>query len=208
MTSNNKIKITFDGLYEFSNLLTSDQCDEVVTYFDDIPQQVAQTKYHETDDTTNKIMQETNEADDKFRKGHVKFDSSKQMPYYDYIVAALETIAAETSTILIDDDVHIQFGIYDQLGDHFDSHKDEELNMYNFFSDSMRKLSASIQLTGNNEYTGCDLEMYPTKNVIKKAARTKGSMTVFHSFVTHKVTPLKSGQRKALVIWYKGPPWR
>lgn len=203
-----KINISFNGIYEFSNLLTPDQCDEIIKYFDDIPQQVAQTKYHETDDTTNRVRQKTNDDVSRNRKGHVKFDSSKQMPYYDYIVAALETIAAETSTVLTEDDVDIQYAIYDELEDHFDRHRDEELNLYNFFDDSMRKLSASLQLTDTNEYTGCDLEIYPTQNVVRKAARTKGSMTVFHSFVMHKVTPLKSGKRKALVLWYKGPPWR
>lgn len=203
-----KINISFNGIYEFSNLLTPDQCDEIIKYFDDIPQEVAQTKYHETDDTTNRVRQKTNDYDARSRKGHVKFDASKQMPYYDYIVAALETIAAETSTVLTEDNVDIQYAIYDELEDHFDRHRDEELNLYNFFDDSMRKLSASLQLTDTNEYTGCDLEIYPTQNVVRKAARTKGSMTVFHSFVMHKVTPLKSGKRKALVLWYKGPPWR
>ena len=208
MTSNSKIKIKYDGLYEFTNLLTPEQCDEIVAYFDNIPRQVARTKYHDSDSTTKKIQQKQNDIDAKFRKGHVKFDSSKQMPYYDYIVAALETIAAETATILTEDHVDLQFGIYDQVGDHFASHNDEVLNLYNFFSKTIRKLSASVQLTNNNEYTGCDLVMQPTNNVEYRAARTKGSMTVFHSFVNNKVTPLKSGERKSLIIWYKGPPWR
>jgi len=36
----------------------------------------------------------------------------------------------------------------------------------------------------------------------------KGSLVVFPSFVWHRVCPVKSGERKSLVIWNLGWPFK
>lgn len=70
-----------------------------------------------------------------------------------------------------------------------------------------RKLSATLQLTDGALYEGCDLEFFGTHQV-EKAPRTRGTLSVFPSYVLHRVTPITSGTRKALVIWSTGPNFR
>ena len=70
-----------------------------------------------------------------------------------------------------------------------------------------RKLSATLQLTDGALYEGCDLELFGTHQV-EAAPRTRGSLVVFPSYVLHRVTPIRTGTRKALVIWSTGPDFR
>jgi len=84
---------------------------------------------------------------------------------------------------------------------HFDWHVD------NGVLPSPRKLSASLQLTDGALYEGCDLEIhgcYP----MATAPRERGTLIVFPSYVLHRVTPIRSGTRKALVLWCTGPQFR
>jgi len=86
-------------------------------------------------------------------------------------------------------------------GGHFDWHVDQGM------LPAPRKLSASLQLTDGEDYEGCDLEIhghYP----MATAPRNRGALIVFPSYVLHRVTPIRSGTRKALVIWSTGPQFR
>ncbi len=86
-------------------------------------------------------------------------------------------------------------------GGHFDWHVD------NGVLPSPRKLSASLQLSHGKDYEGCDLEIhggYPPA----KGPRERGTLVVFPSYVLHRVTPIRSGTRKALIIWSTGPQFR
>ena len=63
-----------------------------------------------------------------------------------------------------------------------------------------RKISFSLQLNDPLEYTGGDLVVNS-----KVIGRQRGSITFFNSFVSHSVTPVQSGVRRALVGWIIGP---
>jgi PKHD-type hydroxylase len=87
----------------------------------------------------------------------------------------------------------------------YDWHVDvfwEKNEMYN------RKLSMVIQLTDPDTYTGGNLELDchipPDVNSLRK----KGTLIVFPSFVSHRVTKVESGERNSLVAWMEGPLWR
>lgn len=76
-----------------------------------------------------------------------------------------------------------------------------------------RKLSIVVQLSDSDDYEGGDLELqeselsegqYPTPT----ALRAKGTLLVFPSFLSHRVTPVVKGTRYSLVIWYEGPCFR
>lgn len=72
-----------------------------------------------------------------------------------------------------------------------------------------RKLTAVVQLTDPNEYTGCELtlyncEEYPNPEEIKQ----QGTVIFFPSFVFHSVSPIESGVRNSLAMWFDGPKWR
>lgn len=77
------------------------------------------------------------------------------------------------------------FMTYDAAeGGHLSWHVDDGPQM-----PSPRKLSATLQLSDGGTYEGGDLVIFP-------------------SFVLHRVTPMTSGVRKALVIWSTGPYFR
>jgi PKHD-type hydroxylase len=84
---------------------------------------------------------------------------------------------------------------------HFDWHVDQ-----NPFA-VPRKLSLTLQLTDPSEYEGCDLQFYAGQNV-ETAPRARGTLVAFPSYVLHRVTPIVSGRRKAIVAWVSGPQFR
>jgi Rps23 Pro-64 3,4-dihydroxylase Tpa1-like proline 4-hydroxylase len=75
-----------------------------------------------------------------------------------------------------------------------------------------RKLSFSLQLSDESEYTGGDLQILTPRQVqatsLNIVPKQIGSMIVFDSRLNHRVTKVKSGVRKSLVGWVIGPRWR
>ena len=67
-----------------------------------------------------------------------------------------------------------------------------------------RKLSLTVQLSDENDYEGGDLIFNDGLNEPVKASRGKGSVIVFDSRISHKVTPVTKGVRYSLVKWYHG----
>ena len=68
-----------------------------------------------------------------------------------------------------------------------------------------RKLSLSLELSDENEYEDGELLLYNNvNNSTITACKSKGSIIVFDSRMTHEVTPVTSGTRYSLVKWYHG----
>ncbi len=70
-----------------------------------------------------------------------------------------------------------------------------------------RKLTTVIQLSDPADYDGGALELQPDANLIA-APRTRGTATIFPSYVLHRVTPVTRGTRWSLTLWAHGPPYR
>jgi predicted 2-oxoglutarate/Fe(II)-dependent dioxygenase YbiX len=68
---------------------------------------------------------------------------------------------------------------------------------------STRKLSVSAQLSNPAEYTGGELILNNNGQYVK-GSQSRGSITCFPSYFLHKVKPMESGERWALVIWVHG----
>jgi PKHD-type hydroxylase len=66
----------------------------------------------------------------------------------------------------------------------------------------LRKLAFSILLTDPAEFTGGDLVFSGTPF---ERARAQGTLTVFPSFLPHRVAPMESGERHVIVGWLLGP---
>jgi len=86
---------------------------------------------------------------------------------------------------------------------------DQEFNWHFDMSgvSSTRKLSFTIQLSDSDDYEGGDLQFGPViehQPEIKK----KGNITIFPSYVWHRVTPITKGNRYALVGWVHGPTFK
>ena len=71
---------------------------------------------------------------------------------------------------------------------------------------STRKLSISIQLSPDEQYSGGDLEFCP-HGVIPEF-RGLGNAIVFPAYIPHRVLPVTSGAREALVAWIHGTAFR
>lgn len=207
------VEVYNNGIWIFRNMLTSDECDELLEYYKDIEK-------HEA--TTVGIKQTIPGQDDintistynkKIRKGSIKFARDLyKIPYGERLVMALDSYSADTGITLNDDDVDFQLAIYDNVGDHFTWHADHTPCL-GTFDVSQRKISASLQLSDPEEYEGCDLLLkLPLDENGKRptyySSRAKGDLIVFPSFAQHCVTKLESGIRKSLVLWYMGPAWR
>jgi len=72
---------------------------------------------------------------------------------------------------------------------------------------STRKLSFSLQLSDPEDYDGGDLQFLPDHQEAR-TMRTQGTLIVFPSYKTHRVTPVTRGVRYALVGWVHGMAYR
>lgn len=96
----------------------------------------------------------------------------------------------------------LQYTHYKQ-GDYFDWHFDEPTPE----AGNVRKLSFSLQLSDGDSYEGGDLQFNMGRE-LQVAPRTRGTIIFFDSRISHRVTKIKSGERRALVGWMGGPRWR
>ena len=86
---------------------------------------------------------------------------------------------------------------------------------------SLRKLTAIVQLSDKDEYDGGELEFGITnstdcqcidkqhctaecKGDLVRARKSQGTLIIFPSFLSHRVTPITNGVRYSLVSWMEG----
>ena len=104
-----------------------------------------------------------------------------------------------------------QFTKYDGSNkQHYDWHTDGVTRINE--NGKIRKLSMTVALVDGSEYEGGDFEVNmssPDREEIHviKQAKIKGSVTIFPSFVWHRVKPVTSGTRYSLVNWHQGHPF-
>lgn len=70
-----------------------------------------------------------------------------------------------------------------------------------------RKVTVLVQISDPDEYEGGDLELF-FRPEPWQVPREAGTAVVFPSFLLHRVTPVRSGERHSLVGWVCGPPLR
>ena len=100
----------------------------------------------------------------------------------------------------------MQFGEYDaEYGGKYDWHHDVNwINEKNFD----RKLSIVVQLSNPDTYKGGDFEFSEVESPKNEDWSKQGSILVFPSYLTHRVTEVTEGTRYSLVSWVRGPRWR
>lgn len=70
-----------------------------------------------------------------------------------------------------------------------------------------RKLTIVAQLSDPADYAGGALELQPSAHVVQ-ADRARGAVTLFPSYLLHRVTPVTEGVRFSLTLWSHGPAFR
>lgn len=93
----------------------------------------------------------------------------------------------------------IQLTEYTETG-HYDWH--EDWNPYVYPGFPVRKLSIVCMLSDPSDFEGGQLEFKPCYGGV--IPLKKGSVVVFPSHVSHRVTPVTSGIRRTAVSWIKG----
>ena len=103
----------------------------------------------------------------------------------------------------------IQYTQYNK-GDFYNWHTDMDICDINEPDQLVRKLSFTLQLTNEDEYTGGNLEFADFDDSTYRflVPKSRGTVIVFDSRTPHRVTPVKSGIRKSLVGWVVGKRWR
>lgn len=71
----------------------------------------------------------------------------------------------------------------------------------------LRKLSIIVQLTDEAAYDGGDVE-FQGPGAITRLPRKQGTFAIFSPFLLHRVTAVTRGERRSLVAWITGPPFR
>jgi len=71
-----------------------------------------------------------------------------------------------------------------------------------------RKITMIIQLSDEHDYEGGDLEFQSNKILEGHNFREKGSVIMFPSPWSHRITPVTKGTRRSIVAWAEGPAWR
>jgi PKHD-type hydroxylase len=92
----------------------------------------------------------------------------------------------------------LQLAKYEE-GMHYDWHADLGPGLM-----GNRKLSVTVQLSSPDDYEGGELHLDCQNKEDFIAPKEIGSVTVFPSFMKHKVTPVTKGTRYSLVVWASG----
>jgi PKHD-type hydroxylase len=95
-----------------------------------------------------------------------------------------------------------QYTEYPESG-FYDWHVDNDVNMAH--EPPVRKISMTCLLSPENEFEGGDLELMSEGKVAKLK---QGHAIFFASFIRHRVKPVIKGNRKSLVMWFGGTPFK
>jgi len=96
----------------------------------------------------------------------------------------------------------LQFGEYSADG-FYDWHYDVNWEGQGPYD---RKLSFVLQLSDPTTYEGGAFEFREIEQPTR--FREQGSVLIFPSYLTHRVTPVTTGIRNSLVGWVEGPRWK
>ena len=89
------------------------------------------------------------------------------------------------------------------VGGFYDWHVDNDVNMQH--EPPVRKISMTCLLSPENEFEGGDLELMAEGKIAKLK---QGHAIFFASFIRHRVKPVIRGNRKSLVMWFGGTPFK
>jgi len=88
-------------------------------------------------------------------------------------------------------------------GGHLDWHMDTGAMAVN-----KRKLAMTVQLSDPKDYDGGDFEIWFGGKQAQIVPREKGDVIIFPAFCMHRVRPTTRGERRCLVFWTGGRPFR
>jgi PKHD-type hydroxylase len=142
--------------------------------------------------------------DTKTRTSHISWIPFKKMPE---MYKQLEFVMKKTNGNHFDFNgmcinEMAQYTEYPE-GGFYDWHIDNDVNCQH--EPPVRKISMTCLLSPESEFEGGDLELMSEGKVAKIK---QGHAVFFASFIRHRVTPVIRGNRKSLVMWFGGTPFK
>ena len=190
----------------FQGAIPSRICDDIVEYGKQLKEETGITSGYDPDNMTPNDYKQL----EKKRKSNVVWMSPLWI-YRELHPLVREANASAGWNYHWDWSEPCQFTKYDgSKKQHYDWHTDSGVKPNS--NGKVRKLSMTVALVDGDQYEGGDFEVNfntPEKEDIHviKAAKIKGSVTIFPSFVWHRVKPVTAGTRYSLVNWHQGNPF-
>ena len=144
------------------------------------------------------------QVDTKTRTSHISWIPFKKMPeMYKTIERVMKTTNGNHFGF---DNMQItemaQYTEYPE-GGFYDWHVDNDVKMQH--EPPVRKISMTCLLSPESEFEGGDLELMAEGKIAKIK---QGQAIFFASFIRHRVKPVIRGNRKSLVMWFGGTPFK
>ena len=141
-----------------------------------------------------------------YRKSEVKW-LNPELANVNWVYKKFEKMCLEANNALWHFEITgmlegLQYTLYRDQGGHYDWHMDVGAGDL-----QIRKISIVLQLSDPEAYEGGVFELFIGKD-IRQLPKKKGSVILFPSYFMHRVTPVTKGERKSLVLWVSGPPFR
>ena len=143
-------------------------------------------------------------VDTKTRTSHISWISFKKMqPMYKKIEKVMK--ATNGNHFGFDGMQITEMAQYTENpeGGFYEWHVDNDVNCQH--EPPVRKISMTCLLSPENEFEGGDLELQAEGKVAKLK---QGHAIFFASFIRHRVKPVIRGNRKSLVMWFGGTPFK
>jgi PKHD-type hydroxylase len=139
------------------------------------------------------------EADEKLRKSRIAPlpDQQESAWLYDRLMRVIAAVNRQLWQFELESLQPIQYGEYGE-GEYYNWHMDLGESAFT----QRRKISVTLQLDDPATYEGGDLEFWAGS--VRQAARNRGSVIVFPSYLLHRVTPVTRGLRRSLAAWALG----
>lgn len=179
------------NFYYFNEVFSPEEIKTIINICEELPKEVATVDYNETTDNIRRseIAWLGNNDDTNWiyeRLGEYVNDANVEMGWNFDLNGMYEDI---------------QYSIYYDNGGHYNWHSDIGRQTPH------RKISLSLQLSTPEEYKGGKLE-FNLGSYVSEANNEIGSLTLFPSYLLHRVTPVTSGVRRSLVLWVSGKPFK
>ena len=177
-------------------IFTPKQCQMIINAGKAEPKQNAQVG--------SNINKEDGILDTKTRTSHISWIPFKKMPemYKDREKIMKATNGNHFGFDGMTLTEYAQYTEYPE-GGFYDWHVDNDVTMQH--EPPVRKISMTCLLSPENEFEGGDLELMSEGKVAKIK---QGHAVFFASFIRHRVKPVIRGNRKSLVMWFGGPPFK
>ena len=177
-------------------IFTPEQCQMIIKSGREEPKQTAEVGNEKGD--------KEGVLDTKTRTSHISWIPFKKMnDMYKDIEKIMKTTNGNHFGF---DDMQItemaQYTEYPE-GGFYDWHVDNDVNFAH--EPTVRKISMTLLLSPENEFEGGDLELMKEGSAVKLK---QGHAVFFASFIRHRVTPVIRGNRKSLVMWFGGTPFK